>query len=256
MIDSRAIIDPAAKLGDGVKVGAYSIIGPDVEIGDGTEIGPHVVVSGPTRIGKNNRIFQFASIGEAPQDKKYKDEPTELIIGDDNTIREYVTLNRGTVQGGGVTSIGSRNWIMAYVHLAHDCIVGNDTVFANGTTLAGHVVVEDFVILGGFTLIHQFCRIGAYSFTAFSTGIKKDIPPYVMVSGHNGSPHGLNTEGLKRQGFSTDQVRHIKQAYKLLYKSDLKLDEAKVKIRELAKSCQELEIMSEFLDKSKRSIVR
>lgn len=256
MIDSRAIIDPGAKLANDVQVGPFSIIGADVEIEAGTVIGPHVVINGPTRIGKRNRIFQFASVGEEPQDKKYNNEPTELIIGDDNTIRENVTLNRGTVQGGGVTKLGSRNWIMAYVHLAHDCIIGNDTVLANGTTLAGHVTIDDFAILGGFTLIHQFCHIGAYSFTAFSTGIKKDVPPYVMVSGHSGSPHGLNVEGLKRHNFDKDQIRNIKHCYKLLYKSGLKLNDAKSEIRVLAEKCPELKIMIEFLDKSERSIVR
>ncbi len=256
MIDERAIIDPAANIAQDVKIGPFSIVGADVEIEAGTVVGPHVVISGPTKIGKRNKIFQFSSIGAAPQDKKFNDEATQLIIGDDNTIRENVTLNRGTVQGGGITKIGSRNWIMAYVHLAHDCVVGNDTVLANGTTLAGHVTVDDFAILGGFTLIHQFCQIGAYSFTAFSTGIKQDVPPYIMVSGHAGSPHGLNIEGLKRHGFDKDQIRNIKKCYKLLYKSGMKLDVAKKEIRTMAEHCSELKILAEFLDKSKRSIVR
>ncbi|VAW74452.1 Acyl-[acyl-carrier-protein]--UDP-N-acetylglucosamine O-acyltransferase [hydrothermal vent metagenome] len=256
MIHERAIVNPAAVLAHDVEVGPFSVIEEGVEIGEGTVIGPHVVISGPTKIGKRNKIFQFSSIGAAPQDKKYDNEPTELIIGDDNTIRENVTLNRGTTQGGGVTKIGSRNWIMAYVHLAHDCIVGNDTVLANGTTLAGHVTIDDFAILGGFTLIHQFCQIGAYSFTAFSTGIKQDVPPYVMVSGHAGSPHGLNIEGLRRHGFDKDQIRNIKKCYKLLYKSGMKLDVAKQEIKAIAKDCPEIKILTEFLDKSTRSIVR
>ncbi len=256
MIDERAIVDPTAVIAHNVEIGPFSIIEKGVEIGEGTVIGPHVVISGPTKIGERNKIFQFSSIGAAPQDKKYNNEPTELIIGDDNTIRENVTLNRGTLQGGGVTKIGSRNWIMAYVHLAHDCIVGNDTVLANGTTLAGHVTIDDFAILGGFTLVHQFCQIGAYSFTAFSTGIKQDVPPYVMVSGHAGSPHGLNIEGLRRHGFDKDQIRNIKKCYKLLYKSGMKLDIAKQEIKAIAKDCPEIKILTEFLDKSTRSIVR
>lgn len=194
MIDPRAIIDPKAELAADVHIGAFSIIGPEVVIGAGTWVGPHVVVNGPTRIGRDNKIFQFSSLGEMPQDKKYQGEPTLLEIGDRNVIREFCTLNRGTAQGGGVTRIGHDNWIMAYVHLAHDCLIGNQTIFANNASLAGHVVVEDQVILGGFTQVHQFCTLGAHSFTAFGSGIAKDVPPYVMVAGHPAAPHGLNVE--------------------------------------------------------------
>ena len=200
MIDTRALIHPKAELASDVEVGPYTVIGPDVMIGEGSWIGPHVVINGPTRIGRHNKIFQFASVGEIPQDKKYGGEPTLLEIGDRNVIREFCTLNRGTAQGGGVTRIGSDNWIMAYVHIAHDCQIGNHTIFANNASLAGHVVIEDHVILGGFTQVHQFCALGAHCFTAFGSGIAKDVPPYVMVAGHPAEPHGLNVEGLRRRG--------------------------------------------------------
>lgn len=256
MIHTSAIIDPSAKLASDVSVGPYSIIGADVEIGSGSEIGPHVVIKGPTRIGRENRILQFASIGEDPQDKKYNGEPTLLEIGDRNLIREYCTLNRGTVQGGGVTRIGSDNWIMAYVHIAHDCIIGNNTIFANAASLAGHVTIKDFVILGGFTNVHQFCVLGEHSFTGINTVVLKDVPPYVMTSGSPAEPHGLNAEGLKRRGFSAEAIQEIKRAYKILYKSNLRLEEAKSRIAEMAKSCDELAIFSEFLEKTERGIIR
>ncbi len=256
MIDSRAIVDPGAQLADDVEVGPFSIIGPDVEIGPGTTVGPHVIIRGPTRIGRENRIFQFASVGEEPQDKKYAGEPTRLEIGDRNLIREYVTINRGTVQDRGVTSVGSDNWIMAYVHIAHDCDVGNNTILANAASLAGHVTVEDYAILGGFTLVHQFCRIGAHCFSAMGSAIAKDVPPYVMVSGNPAKPHGLNTEGLKRRGFSAEATRAMRNAYKALYMSGLKLDEARERIAAMADANPELEVMRDFLAASKRSIVR
>ncbi len=256
MIDSRAVIDPKAELAEDVSVGPYTVIGPDVQIGAGTTIGPHVVIMGPTRIGRNNRIFQFASLGDAPQDKKYAGEPTRLEIGDGNTIREFVTINRGTVQDEGVTRIGDDNWIMAYVHIAHDCQIGNHTIFANNASLAGHVRVEDYVILGGFTLVHQFCALGVHSFTAFSTGIAKDVPPYVMVSGHSAQPHGLNSEGLKRRGFSAETLAQLKQAYKTLYRSKLSLQEAIEALRAQAGECPEVEVMVAFLEKQTRGIVR
>ncbi|MDV3238620.1 MAG: acyl-ACP--UDP-N-acetylglucosamine O-acyltransferase [Gammaproteobacteria bacterium] len=256
MIDPRAVIDPKAKLAEDVSVGPYAVIGPDVEIGAGTTVGPHAVINGPTRIGRNNRIFQFASLGDAPQDKKYAGEPTRLEIGDGNTIREFVTINRGTVQDQGVTRIGDDNWIMAYVHIAHDCVIGNHTIFANNASLAGHVRIEDYVILGGFTLVHQFCALGAHSFTAFSTGIAKDVPPYVMVSGHSAQPHGLNTEGLKRRGFSPETIAKLKQAYKTLYRSKLTLQEAIEALRAQATDCAEVGVMVEFLERQKRGIVR
>jgi UDP-N-acetylglucosamine acyltransferase len=256
LIDPRAIVDPKAELAGDVSVGPYAVIGADVQIGAGTVIGPHTVINGPTRIGRNNRIFQFASLGEAPQDKKYRGEPTLLEIGDGNTIREFVTINRGTVQDEGVTRIGDDNWIMAYVHIAHDCQIGNHTIFANNASLAGHVRIEDYVILGGFTLVHQFCALGVHSFTAFSTGIAKDVPPYVMVSGHSAQPHGLNTEGLKRRGFSPETIAKLKQAYKTLYRSKLTLQEAIEALRAQADDCAEVGVMVEFLERQTRGIVR
>ena len=256
MIDPRAVIDPKAELAADVSVGPYSVIGPDVQIDSGTVIGPHAVINGPTRIGRNNHIYQFASVGDAPQDKKYKGEPTRLEIGDGNTIREFVTINRGTTQDEGITRIGDDNWIMAYVHIAHDCMIGNHTIFANNASLAGHVRIEDYVILGGFTLVHQYCALGAHSFTAFSSGVAKDVPPYVMASGFSAAPHGLNTEGLKRRGFSVDTIARLKQAYKTLYRSALTLQDALVELRTQAADCAEVGVMVEFLEKQKRGIVR
>lgn len=256
MIDARAIIDPRARLAEDVTVGAYTIIGPDVEIGSGTWVGPHVVVNGPTRIGRDNKIYQFASIGEGPQDKKYAGEPTRLEIGDRNVIREYASLNRGTVQGGEVTRIGNDNWIMAYVHIAHDCHVGNGTIFANAASLAGHVTVGDMAILGGFAIVHQFCRIGAHSFCAMGSAINRDVPPYVMVSGHMAEPHGINSEGLKRRGFSREAIQQIRRAYKLLYKSKLRLEEAMEQVELLAAECQEVRLLATFVEETTRGIVR
>jgi len=256
MIHPTAIVDPGAKIGANVKIGPYSLIGPDVEIGDNTEIGPHVIIKGHTRIGRDNRIFQFCSLGEAPQDKKYAGEPTRLEIGDRNTIREFCTFNLGTVQDAGVTKIGDDNWIMAYVHIAHDCIVGNKTIFANGASLAGHVVVEDWVIFGGFTGIHQFCHIGAHVMTAASTLVLQDVPPYVMAAGNTAQPYGIHVEGLKRRGFSADSITALKRAYRTLYKSGLLLDEAKTKLAEDAKTQPDVRRMVEFLETSKRGIIR
>ena len=256
MIDSRAVIDPTAELADDVVVGPFSVIGPDVTIGPGCWIGPHVVINGPTRIGSNNRIYQFASLGDAPQDKKYGGEPTRLEIGNDNVIREYVTINRGTVQDEGVTRVGDDNWIMAYVHIAHDCQVGSHTIFANNASLAGHVRIEDYVILGGYTLVHQFCALGQHSFTAYATGLSRDVPPFVTVSGMPAHPHGLNTEGLRRRGFSPEAIQQLKRAYKTLYRSKLTLEEALVQLREQAKESPEVGIMVEFLERQKRGIVR
>lgn len=256
MIDSRAVIDPKAELADDVSVGPYAVIGPDVQIESGTRIGPHTVINGPTRIGRNNNIYQFASLGDAPQDKKYAGEPTRLEIGDGNTIREFVTINRGTVQDAGVTRIGDDNWIMAYVHVAHDCQIGSHTILANNVSLAGHVRVEDYVILGGFTLVHQFCSLGAHSFTAFNSGIAKDVPPYVMVSGFSAQPHGLNSEGLKRRGFSAEALAQLKQAYKTLYRSKLTLQDAIEALRVQAADSLEVGNMVAFLEKQTRGIVR
>lgn len=255
-IHPTAIVDPKARLGSDVTVGAYSVIGPDVEVGDGTWIGPHVVINGPTRIGRENRIYQFASLGEAPQDKKYAGEPTRLEIGDRNVIRESVTINRGTVSGGGLTSIGDDNWLMAYIHVAHDCHVGSNAIFSNNASLAGHVTVGDWVILSGFTLVHQFCSIGEHAFTGMGSAISKDVPPYLMVSGNPGAPHGINKEGLKRRGFSPETIRNIRNAYRLLYRSGLPLEEAKKEIYGMAQEHPELKGFADFLDNSKRSIIR
>ena len=256
MIHSTAIIDPGAELAEDVAVGAYTVIGPDVVIGAGSEIGPHVVINGPTRMGRDNRIFQFASIGEAPQDKKYAGEPTRLEMGDRNTIREFVTINRGTAQDRGVTSIGDDNWIMAYVHIAHDCRIGDQTIFANNASLAGHVTVQDYVILGGFTLVHQFCSLGAHSLTAFGSGISLDVPPYVTVGGSPAKPHGLNMEGLRRRGFSEASRTLLKQAYKTLYRENNSLQDAIAILTDRAQGSAELQLLVSFLQQQTRGIVR
>jgi len=256
LIDSRAVIHPKAELASDVEVGPFTVIGPDVSIGEGSWIGPHVVINGPTRIGRNNKIFQFASVGEMPQDKKYGGEPTLLEIGDGNVIREFCTINRGTVQGGGTTRIGSDNWIMAYVHIAHDCHIGDHTIFANNASLAGHVTIEDYVILGGYSLVHQFCSLGVHSFTAFASGIAKDVPPYVMVSGYRAEPHGLNAEGLRRRGFSTETLTRLRRAYKTIYRANLTLKEAIAQLKEQMAECPEIGVMVDFLEKSSRGIVR
>lgn len=256
MIHPSAIVHPGAKLGENVHIGPYSIIGEHVEIGDNTRIGPHVVIEGHTRIGCDNEIFQFCSIGAPPQDKKYDAEPTRLEIGDRNTIREYCSFNVGTAQDAGVTRIGNDNWIMAYVHVAHDCQVGNHTIFANNATLAGHVHVGDWAILGGFTGVHQFVRIGAHSFCGVGTVLLQDLPPYVTVSGSPAQPHGINSEGLRRRGFSSASIMAIKRAYRTLYRSGLKLDEARDKIAEIAAEHQEVGIFLDFIAHSARGIVR
>lgn len=256
MIHPSALVDPRARLGENVSIGAYSMVGEHVEIGDDTWIGPHVVVEGHTRIGRNNRIFQFSSLGAVPQDKKYANEPTRLEIGDGNTIREFCTLNCGTAQDAGVTRLGNDNWIMAYVHLAHDCQIGDHTIFANNAQLAGHVHVEDHAILGGFTGVHQFVRIGAHSFTAIATVLVHDLPPYVMAAGDTAKPYGINTEGLRRRGFSAAALAAIKRAYKTLYKSGLTLDQARAQLAEQTKTCAEVGLLSDFLQGSTRGIVR
>lgn len=256
MIHSTAIVDASASIADDVEIGPYSIIGADVEIGSGTWVGPHVVINGPTTIGKNNKIFQFASLGEMPQDKKYDGEPTRLEIGDGNIIREYVTMNRGTVQDVGTTTIGNDNWIMAYVHIAHDCIIGNDIIMANSTSLAGHVRIDDHVITGGFSLIYQFCSLGAYSFTGFGAQVNKDVPPYVTVAGQLAKPFGINSEGMRRHKFSGESISAIKKAYKLLYRSNMMLSDASKKISEMSQEHPELTIMLDFIGKSQRGIIR
>ena len=256
LIHPTAIIDPKAQLDSSVKVGAYSMIGANVQIDAHTEIGPHTVIEGHTTIGQNNKIFQFASLGAQPQDKKYANEPTRLIIGNGNTIREFTTFNTGTVTGIGETRIGDDNWIMAYCHLAHDCVVGSHTIFANNTSLAGHVEIGDYVVLGGYTLVFQFCRIGNYAMTAFAAGVHKDIPPYFMAAGYRAEPAGLNSEGMRRNGFSAEQIAHVKNAYKDIYLRDLPLDEAKNNIAQLANHQHELRILDDVLATSKRGIIR
>ncbi len=255
-IHPTAIVDPRANLADDVEVGPYSIIGPDTEVGSGTRIGPHVVIGAHTRIGARNTFFQFSSIGEAPQDKKYKNEPTRLEIGDDNTIREFCTLNRGTTQDGGVTRIGNSNWIMAYVHMAHDCQVGSHTIFANNAQIAGHVQVGDYAILGGFTVVHQFCRIGAHSMTAMGTILLQDLPPFVTASGNSAVPHGINSEGLRRRGYTAAAISAIKRAYKTLYKSGLSLEEARLSIAADADTQPELAVLADFLAVTGRGVIR
>lgn len=255
-IHPSAIIHPGAVLAPDVTVGPYSIIGEHVEIDAGTAIGPHVVVGGHTRIGKQNRIFQFCSVGEEPQDKKYAGEPTRLEIGDRNTIREFCTLNCGTAQDAGVTRLGNDNWIMAYVHLAHDCQVGNHTIFANNSQLAGHVQVGDWAILGGFTVVHQFVRIGAHSITAMGSILLQDLPPFVMAAGNPAEPRTINAEGLKRRGFSVDSVSAIKRAFKALYKTGLPLDEARRAIADACVTTPELGLLKNFLELPGRGIIR
>ena len=259
-IHSTAIVDPAAVLDDNVEIGAYSIIGPDVRIGAGTRIGPHVVIDGHTTIGRDNTFFQFSSIGAAPQDKKYLGEPTQLEIGDRNTIREFCTFNRGTAQDGGVTRLGNDNWIMAYVHLAHDCQIGNHTIFANNAQLAGHVQVGDWVIMGGFANVHQFCKIGAHAMVGMSTSLTQDVPPFVILSGNPAAAHGINSEGLKRRGYAREAIAAIRQAYKLIYKSGLTLDEAKAALAAEEQSQPEfavhMKLVREFLENVSRGIVR
>ncbi|MCX4188603.1 acyl-ACP--UDP-N-acetylglucosamine O-acyltransferase [Methylophaga sp. OBS4] len=256
MIHPTAIIDASAVIADDVSIGPFTIIGADVEIDAGCEIGSHVVIKGPTKIGKNNRIFQFASIGEEPQDKKYKGEATLLEIGDNNLIRESVTINRGTVQGGGITKVGSDNWIMAYVHIAHDCIIGNDNIFANNASLAGHVIIDDFVILGGFTLVSQFNYLGSYSFSAMGSVISRNVPPYVLVSGHMAKPVGINVEGLRRRQFTDTQIKNIRKAYKYIYRSGLRLEEARQNLGAIKQDAGELDMLTAFLGKQEGGIIR
>ncbi len=256
MIHPSAIIDSDAKLEAGVEVGPFSIVGPGVRIGRGTLIGPHVVVRGPSDIGRDNRIFQFASVGEDPQDKKYGGEETRLTMGDRNVVREGATIHRGTVQDAGVTCIGSDNLLMAYTHVAHDCRIGDHVIMANAASLGGHVRVEDWAILGGFTLIHQFCQIGAHSFCAMGSVIARDVPTYVTVGGNPAVPRGINSEGLKRRGFSDEAITLIRRAYRRLYTSNLKLADALAAIREMSMTCPELTSLADFIANSTRSIVR
>jgi len=255
-IDPRAVIDPNAKLAEDVTVGPFSVIGANVEIGEGCWIGPHVVINGPTIIGRENRIFQFASVGETPQDKKFHGENSRLVIGDGNTIREFVTIHRGTEDGGGTTSIGDDNWLMAYIHIAHDCIIGNHTIFSNGASLAGHVLVDDYAILGGFTLVHQFCHIGMHAFCGMGSAISKDVTPYTLVNGNPAHPHGLNVEGLKRHGYSSELIRELRDAYKTVYRMSLTAEEARSRLAEVAEKYAEMQLFVDFIENSKRGILR
>ena len=256
MIHSTAIVSGSASIADDIEIGPYTVIGDHVVIGGGTRIGSHVVINGPTVIGEDNRIYQFASIGDDPQDTKYAKEPTKLTIGDRNTIREFCTFSRGTVQDAGETIVGDDNWIMAYVHVAHDCRVGSHTIMANNTTLAGHVHVGDWVIMGGFSGAHQFCKIGAHAFLGMYTGINRDVPAYTMVSGNPGVPRGINSEGLKRRGYDADQIRNIKNAYRLVYRKGMKLGDAIEQIADRATSQNELELFLDSLRSSERGLVR
>jgi len=256
MIHPTAVIEPGARLAPGVSVGAYSIVGPQAEIGEGTSIGPHVVIEGRTRIGRNNRIWQFASLGAAPQDKKYAGQDTALEIGDGNTIREFVTINRGTVEDGGTTRVGDDNWIMAYVHFAHDCQIGSHAIFANYTGLAGHVRVGDWAILGGATIAHQFVRVGEHSFTGMCTLLDRDLPPYVGAAGNRAQPYGINTFGLRRRGFAQATLDRLKRAYKTIYRSGLGQDEVLRELTAQAADCPELRPLIDFVATSKRGIVR
>ena len=256
MIDARALVSAAAVLASDVSVGPFSIIGPRVQIGPRTVVGPHVVINGPSTIGADNRFFQFASIGDAPQDKKYQGEPTRLAIGDRNVFRESCTVNRGTTHDKGVTLIGSDNLFMAYAHVAHDCVVGNNTVFANCAALGGHVEIGDWVILGGLTAVHQFSKIGAHAFLAGGAIVTRDVPPYVMVAGNPAAPHAVNSEGLKRRGFTEEQIRNIRDAYRIVYRSDLKLAEALARLAPQADGRPEIRAFVDFIHASTRSLAR
>jgi len=256
LIDPRAIIDPSAKLADDVKVGPWTVVGPDVEIGSGTVIASHVVLKGPTKIGTNNKIYQFSSVGEDTSDMKYNGEPTKLVIGDNNIIREGVTIHRGTVQDRGETTIGDNNLFMAYVHIGHDSVIGNNTIFVNNASVAGHVYVGDWAILAGYTLVHQFCQIGAHSFSGYGSHISKDVPAYVTVMGQPAEAKMINVEGLKRRGFSAEAIAAIRRAYKIIYRQGLTTEDALNKLREQALEHHELNMLIHSLESSTRGITR
>jgi UDP-N-acetylglucosamine acyltransferase len=256
MIHPTALVDPKAELADDVEIGAFTIVDSKVRIDAGTVIGPHAVITGRTTIGKNNHIFQFTSIGEQPQDKKYAGEDTELIIGDNNTIRELCTFSRGSMQGGGVTKIGNDNWLMACVHIAHDCILGDNIIMANNASLAGHVNVGNHAILSGYSLIHQFCSVGEHSFTSFASHVNQSIPPYVTVSGEKARVKGINSEGLKRRGFTAEQINQVRRAYKSIYREGRPLEEAKAVLADMAKEHPEIKPLADFLNAAERGIIR
>jgi len=256
-IHSTAIVHPKASLADDVVVGPFCMVGEHVRIGKGTRLLSHVAVDGWTEIGERNEIHPFVSLGGPPQHLHYKGEPTKVIIGNDNILREYITVNRATAQGGGVTSLGSKDFLMAYVHIAHDCVVGDRSIFANGASLAGHVHIEDDVVLGGFALVYQFTRLGMHSFCGFACGVHRDVPPYVTVAGYRAEPHGINAEGLRRRGFSDEEVQAIRRAYKVIYRANLRLEEALDKVREMTVECPRLQILADFLaTPSRNGIVR
>lgn len=256
MIHQAAIIHPTARIGQDVTIGPWTVIGENVEIGDGTWVGSHVVIQGPTKIGKHNQIFQFSSVGECPQDKKYQGEKTYLEIGDHNVIREFCTLNRGTSQDKGATRIGNHNLFMAYVHIAHDCQIGNHTIFANNASLAGHVQVGDYANLGGFVGVFQFCRLGAYSFTTGASIVVKDVPPFLKVSGHYAKPYGLNSVGLKRRGFTDEMMTYLKRAYKTIYRKGLTVKQAVEELKQMTQHCIEIDQLVQFIEASTSGIVR
>jgi UDP-N-acetylglucosamine acyltransferase len=256
MIDPHAIVSPHAQLGEGVTVGPFAVIGADVVLGARTTVGAHAVIEGPTRVGEDNQIFPFASIGTAPQDKKYKGEPTQLTIGDRNVFREFCTMNRGTASGRGLTSIGSDCLFMAYSHVAHDCAIGDKVILANCATLGGHVQLGDWVQLGGLSAIHQFCKVGAHAFVAGGAILTRDLPPYVMIAGNPAAPHSINSEGLKRRGFTAEQIRNLRTAYRILYRSELKLAQAIEQLTRLARVNAEVQPLLDFIGASTRSLVR
>jgi UDP-N-acetylglucosamine acyltransferase len=257
LIHATAVIDPSARIGDGVSIGAFTIIGAEVEVGDGTAIGPHCSIHGPTRIGRDNRIAGHAAIGGDPQDKKFRGERVDLVLGDRNVIREFVTINRGTGDGGGTTMIGDDNWLLAYTHVAHDCRIGSHCVFSNNATLAGHVEVGDHVILSGFVGVHQFCRIGAHAFIGMGAFVNGDVPPFVMVAQDGyGRPRGVNTEGLKRRGFDGERLAAIRRAYRALYMSGSNLADAKARLAELAADSADVRALLDFLERGERPLLR
>lgn len=257
VVHPSAVVEPGVRLGDGVSIGPFCHVGSEVEIGDGTSLGPHCSVAGPTRIGRGNRFVGHCAIGGEPQDKKFQGERVELVIGDGNTFREFVTINRGTAGGGGVTRIGDRNWMLAYVHVAHDCIVGNDCVFSNNATLAGHVTVGDHVILSGFAGVHQFCRIGSHAFVGMGAFVNGDVPPFVMVAQQDyGKPRGINAEGLKRRGFGPERIAAIKRAYRALYVAGGSLEEARLKLAEIAGASEDVQLLLDFVNSGERPLLR
>lgn len=256
MIHQTAIIDPSARIAENVQIGPWTIIGPDVEIDEGTWIGPHVVIRGPTKIGKNNKIYQFASVGEDSQDKKFRGERTWLIIGDNNVIREFCTINRGSTGLDSKTIIGNDNLLMAYVHIAHDCVVGNHVIFANNATLAGHVTVEDYAILSGFSGSFQFCRIGKHAFLSMGAQVEKDVPPFVKVAGFYAKPFGLNMIGMKRRGFATETMLNLRRAYKIIYRKGLTIKDALEQLKQMVVDCPEVQMFVDFIQQSERGLVR